>query len=272
MGQVYAPDPLINVTIGAGSTTSGCGGSQPPIYSQCPAAPGNGLANNLPGANPMQAVALAYIPAFKAVAMGAGGVTLADNGNPAHRDVVLGLSDNNYAAGATVSIYHNGPITNPIPGIGGWNWVVNKAVYLQANGDLAQTIPPSGFVQKLGFALSSNTMMIRLGDADAAPVPVAYPYAATINVSLQEAQIADITLTGGATINFLGGEDGDEVVLRVTQDGTGNHAITWGAMCDFPGGTPPAHTLTANKTDLFTFQYNAALSKYVLTNASLNLG
>jgi hypothetical protein len=219
----------------------------------------------------MQAAAIVYVPAFKAVAMGTNGVTLADNTNPAHRDVVLGLSDNNYTPGAMVNIFHGGPITNPIPGVGGWNWVVNDPIWLQANGDLAQTLPPSGFLQKMGFALSSNTMMIRLGDSESVPTVVAYPYAATINFDCRAADVGDITLTGPATLNFTGGEDGQEVYVRATQDAVGSQVLTWGAMVAFPGGIPPGQTATALRTDVYRLQYNAALTKYVVIDADLDL-
>lgn len=272
MGQVYAPQPCINVGIGVGSPpTTACPPATtcvpitpPPLT--CPVNPGNGLGNNPPGANPMQVNVLVPIAAFNAVIMGAGGLILADNTNPAHRNAVLGLVDNNYIPGQMANVYTYGPITNPISGVGGWLWTVNLPIYLSTLGQLTQVQPLTGFLLKMGFALSANTMFIDIDrpfNALQTVRVVTYPWAATINVDLATTDVADITLTGNSTINFINGVDGQYCDVRLKQDGVGSRLVAWGAMASFPGGVAPTLSTSAGVTDVVVFQRNAALNKYM---------
>ncbi len=74
-----------------------------------------------------------------------------------------------------------------------------------------------------------------------------------------------VTLTGSATFDFSYGANqpplvgsgpsaATYLVLKVIQDGSGNHSITWGSEIKWKdGGTPPTLTGTANSVDIFVF-------------------
>lgn len=90
-----------------------------------------------------------------------------------------------------------------------------------------------------------------------------YTYASTLTINLDVGDVVDVTLTGNPTINFAGGADGDKLVLRLKQDGTGSRTVTWGSMVRFGTDvTSPTLTTTASKTDMIGVVYNAAASKY----------
>ncbi len=92
---------------------------------------------------------------------------------------------------------------------------------------------------------------------------VTYTYAATLTINLDAGDVVDITLGGNPTINFSGGADGDKLLLRLKQDGTGSRVVTWGTGVRF--GTDvvsPTLTTTANLTDVIGVVYNAAAAKY----------
>lgn len=65
--------------------------------------------------------------------------------------------------------------------------------------------------------------------------------------------------------------NGQLVTFRIRQWTTGNAAVTWGNQYRGPGGTIPANTLTANKTDEYTFRYNSTDTKWDLISSSLDL-
>lgn len=108
--NVAISTPVMNSGLGGGSQSGGCGSPAPapapqvPASCLCPLTPGNGIGAIQQGQNPMPIVALVPLPAFVAVVMGIGGVTVADVNVPAHRDVVLGVSLVSVAAGQVGSI------------------------------------------------------------------------------------------------------------------------------------------------------------------------
>jgi hypothetical protein len=72
----------------------------------------------------------------------------------------------------------------------------------------------------------------------------------------------DATLTGAVTLTMQNGEpansSGQEVSVKVCQDSSGNHVLTWPANVKWPGGTAPPNgmTQTASKCDWFGFRYD----------------
>lgn len=271
MGTVTAGD-CINVGVYSGGVcASGCSSSSSSSY-VCPVVPGNGLAINEPGANPMKVTAAEAISAFYAVTMGTGGVVNADRATVAHNGKVLGLVDNSYAPLQTANVVTGGPLTNPIAGVGGWNWTLLQDVYLDLLGALTQVIPTSGFLNKIGFALSSNTMFIDIERVQSTgQVKVAqYAYAATLTVDFNNTDVAVIApLTGPITLDFANGRDGQRIQVRLTQDAVGGRVVTYGATVE-TNATPPTLTTAANRTDILTFQYDAIAAKYLLVAAYLD--
>jgi hypothetical protein len=79
---------------------------------------------------------------------------------------------------------------------------------------------------------------------------------ATPSVSLSAGGSFSLTLSGNTTITFADapttGSSGFS--LKVTQDAGGSgFTVTWPASVKWPGGTAPALTATASKSDVFVF-------------------
>lgn len=56
--------------------------------------------------------------------------------------------------------------------------------------------------------------------------------------------------------------DGQQLLLRITQDATGTRIPTWNAIYRFPNGVTPTLSTTPSKTDILLFQYNLADAKW----------
>lgn len=63
--------------------------------------------------------------------------------------------------------------------------------------------------------------------------------------------------------------DGQNIHIRITQDATGSRTVTWNAIYDFGTAGTPTATTTANKVDVFGFEYNAALTKWMYLGSGL---
>jgi hypothetical protein len=214
----------------------------------------------------MPIVALVPLPAFVAVVMGIGGVTVADVNVPAHRDVVLGVSLVSVAAGQVGSILWGGPVVNNINGTGGWNFVANEPVYIGNNGVLTQVPPATGWVQPVGFAISMNTVQLfpaRAVPPSAslnAPVVEMVPFASNVVLGFDDADVFDLTLTNDSVLSFTGGIDGREITLRVTQGTVGGHLLSAGT--NVIGLPTPANT-NMNSRDVYKFQFDGANGQYI---------
>ena len=86
-------------------------------------------------------------------------------------------------------------------------------------------------------------------------LPVNTVAAATGNVDL-ELGTNDLTLTGNVTLVFpsdvtVGNES--LVIVRLVEDATGGHTVTYPASANFPSGTAPAIVTTANGRNVLEF-------------------
>lgn len=270
--NVAITTPVMNSGLGGGSQSGGCGSPAPapapqvPASCLCPLTPGNGIGAIQQGQNPMPIVALVPLPAFVAVVMGIGGVTVADVNVPAHRDVVLGVSLVSVAAGQVGSILWGGPVVNNINGTGGWNFVANEPVYIGNNGVLTQVPPATGWVQPVGFAISMNTVQLfpaRAVPPSAslnAPVVEMVPFASNVVLGFDDADVFDLTLTNDSVLSFTGGIDGREITLRVTQGTVGGHLLSAGT--NVIGLPTPANTNMSSR-DVYKFQFDGANGQYI---------
>lgn len=99
-----------------------------------------------------------YITAYKIVALNSSSkVELATNTNMNHVNSVIGISTITVNKDILVSIQTYGKIRNPA-----WNLDISLPIYVGINGDLTQIAPTSGFVLKIGYALSSDSIFIDL--------------------------------------------------------------------------------------------------------------
>ncbi len=93
-------------------------------------------------------------------------------------------------------------------------------------------------------------------------------YSASVTLDCAGWSIFDITLTGNITLTLSAGVDGQDITVRIKQDATGSRTVAWGGSnvaygtdLTFAGSTA---TTTANKTDEYTFRFDAASAKYRL--------
>jgi hypothetical protein len=62
-----------------------------------------------------------------------------------------------------------------------------------------------------------------------------------------------ITLTGNCTFTFPTAVQGNKIVLKLIQDGTGSRLATWPAAVKWAGATAPTLSTGAGKGDDFSF-------------------
>lgn len=95
---------------------------------------------------------------------------------------------------------------------------------------------------------------------------IAMPYVSTtVTPNGATTDIGTLTLnTATTTLAAPSGTpyDGQQLVFRLTQDGTGGRLVTWNAIYAFSGGGTPTLSTAAGSTDIFAFQYNSATSKW----------
>lgn len=88
-------------------------------------------------------------------------------------------------------------------------------------------------------------------------------YSPTMTLDCSLYDVFDINLTGNATINFTGGQDGQKILVRVRQGTSGNHSVAWGSRVIYGDDilSIPLSTV-ATKMDLVAFVYRAADDGY----------
>lgn len=92
---------------------------------------------------------------YKIVALFLGYAIIADNSISTLSKSVLGISEENTLEGNKTSVVVAGEITNV-----GWNLIPDSPVYLSTNGDITETIPTTGFLLKIGIALTTTSILV----------------------------------------------------------------------------------------------------------------
>ena len=87
------------------------------------------------------------------------GCTYADNLTIAHMSKVIGITSTSATASNQVEIYSSGLLD------GFSNLTPNSPIYLSTAGTITQNIPSSGFLQKLGIAISTSEIIVNIGVA-----------------------------------------------------------------------------------------------------------
>lgn len=87
---------------------------------------------------------------------------------------------------------------------------------------------------------------------------------ANININAREGGFFYVTLGGNRIMNApTNPTDGQYIVIRVKQDGTGSRLLTWNAAFRFSTDLPaPTLSTAGNKMDILGFVYNAQDSKW----------
>ncbi len=94
---------------------------------------------------------------------------------------------------------------------------------------------------------------------------VALTDGATITPDADVTDMGTVTIAANRTMAAPTGTPtgGQQLMLRIKQDGTGNRTITWNAIYRFSTDVPnPTLSTAATKTDYIGFQYNAADSTW----------
>ena len=68
----------------------------------------------------------------------------------------------------------------------------------------------------------------------------------------------DVTLGDNRTLALSNVSVGQRFVISLTQDGSGNHTVTWFTTIKWPANVAPTLTTTASKTDTFGFRCTSA--------------
>jgi hypothetical protein len=71
--------------------------------------------------------------------------------------------------------------------------------------------------------------------------------------TITERSLHILTLTGNVTLTFPALAAGKQFTLLLTQDAVGSKTIAWPTKVRWAGGTAPALTATAAKTDALSF-------------------
>lgn len=77
--------------------------------------------------------------------------------------------------------------------------------------------------------------------------------AATITFDMAASNIHSVTLTDNRTLAVSNTTAGQAFILRIIQDGSGSHTVTWFSTIKWAGGSAPTLTTTASKIDAFGF-------------------
>lgn len=83
-------------------------------------------------------------------------VGYADSASPGDMGRVVGITHHAAASGATIEVVISGFMLEP-----SWNWTPGP-VYLGSNGIMTQAMPPSGFIQIMGFAGSNMGLHVKM--------------------------------------------------------------------------------------------------------------
>lgn len=81
---------------------------------------------------------------------------LANSTNPAHDNHVIGVTDGIMSSGIWGDVTVLGTLYNLA-----WNWTPGGAIYLN-NTTLSQTPPGGGFTLRVGWALTPQSMLVKL--------------------------------------------------------------------------------------------------------------
>ena len=79
------------------------------------------------------------------------------------------------------------------------------------------------------------------------------PGTGTVNFNLALSDMHATTLTGNRTLTLSNVQVGQRFNLTLKQDATGSRTVTWWSGIQWPGGTVPTLTTTANRSDVFEF-------------------
>ena len=78
-----------------------------------------------------------------------------------------------------------------------------------------------------------------------------------ITVNLNGSNLILLNLTGNATLDFSGQQEG-VTILKIKQSSGGSNTVTWPSNVVWAGGSAPTLTTTANRSDVVTLIWDGS--------------
>jgi hypothetical protein len=137
------------------------------------------------------------------------------------------------------------------------------------------TYVADAFGNLLNVPVRDHVQLLRMGALEVSSglgpaglrASVIAPYAPSVVLDCSAADNFYITLTGPLILGFSGGNDGQRILVRFTQDAVGGRLLTLGSMIGLSTDLPGLTLSTApNKLDIVGFIYTQLLSKYHVTS------
>jgi hypothetical protein len=103
------------------------------------------------------------------------------------------------------------------------------------------------------------------------PAVVTLTFGASIALDASKGNTFTVTLTSsaGTLANPTHPADGQEIKVRIIQDGTGSRTLAFGSAYDFGAAGAPTLSTGAGKADILIFQYVASLAKWCLLDTAI---
>jgi hypothetical protein len=101
------------------------------------------------------------------------------------------------------------------------------------------------------FAAPATITADRTFQANIAETPLVATAGASYTVA--ERSLHFLTLSANSALTFPAAVSGKQFTLGLTQDATGSRTVAWPSTVRWAGGTAPALTATAAKTDVLSF-------------------
>lgn len=174
----------------------------------------------------------------------------------------LGVQEASPGAGATASLKAD-PGTSPFianPDTATAQSVSGGAYALfNSDGFGSWTIAHGGTVSNL-----DSYGYLHLHGGAYVPAVTTLTFGASVAVDASAGNVFALTLTAstGTLANPSNSVDGQEITIRVIQDGTGSRTLAYGTNYDFGAAGTPALSAGAGKVDILAFQYVGSLGKW----------
>jgi hypothetical protein len=130
-------------------------------------------------------------------------------------------------------------------------------------------VQPASAFDQAGAAAAAQAASVPIGSApNGAVIPKVVALAQSagnVPVDASQGNIFDLTLTasGWTIASPTSPENGQHILFRLLEDGTGGWTPSWGAAYDFGDAGVPALNTAAGKGNAVGFQYWAAISKWI---------
>jgi len=159
--------------------------------------------------------------------------------------------------------FPNTPTTNDTFTAGGITWIYDGTAWnIQTTAATLATETVPGLVEKATVAEVRSWTADTYADAAnliASAAEQTLSDGATVAFNMEAGWNAVVTLGGNRTLgNPTNANPGQSGRIRVVQDGTGSRTLAYAANWEFPGGTAPVLTTTANAQDVLYYDVISA--------------